>query len=215
MDRRPPLIVALLLSCLTACSTAQPAGRMPSPGASLPDGPAETVTASVTSSSACQVLRGPAEVPGDARLEPAGAGRHAVLVPRGFVAVVDVTPSAAPLQIRAGRLCSPTPAVVTGRRTSLVVSATWHGRGASRRLAVTPGSAARGWTGAAPYVLTALAKDHPEVLAPGMADQLRCHVMFAPSKGTWNLEPERPAVGWPALVASRCNPGMPRDVDGL
>lgn len=37
-------------------------------------------------------------------------------------------------------------------------------------------------------------------------DQLRCHAYFAPFKPRWNLEAWRPAVAWPALIATACNP---------
>ncbi|MFE3542862.1 DUF2599 domain-containing protein [Nocardia sp. NPDC059177] len=49
--------------------------------------------------------------------------------------------------------------------------------------------------------------------APGMYDQFRCHWvwarMVAPDKPSWNLEPWRPAVGYPATVSANCNPGGP------
>ncbi|WP_236565539.1 MULTISPECIES: DUF2599 domain-containing protein [Nocardia] len=49
--------------------------------------------------------------------------------------------------------------------------------------------------------------------APGMRDQFVCHWAWArlvqPDKPSWNLEPWRPAVGYPATVEARCNPGGP------
>ena len=36
--------------------------------------------------------------------------------------------------------------------------------------------------------------------------QLRCHAYFAPFKARWNLEAWRPAVAWPVLIATACNP---------
>ncbi|WP_330231259.1 DUF2599 domain-containing protein [Nocardia sp. NBC_00508] len=48
---------------------------------------------------------------------------------------------------------------------------------------------------------------------PGMRDQFLCHWAWArlvqPAKPSWNLEPWRPAVGYPATVEARCNPGGP------
>ncbi|MGK8524124.1 DUF2599 domain-containing protein [Nocardia asteroides] len=48
---------------------------------------------------------------------------------------------------------------------------------------------------------------------PGMRDQFLCHWAWArlvqPDKPSWNLEPWRPAVGYPATVEARCNPGGP------
>lgn len=49
--------------------------------------------------------------------------------------------------------------------------------------------------------------------SPGMFDQFRCHWvwarMVAPDKPSWNLEPWRPDVGYPATVSANCNPGGP------
>jgi hypothetical protein len=49
--------------------------------------------------------------------------------------------------------------------------------------------------------------------APGMRDQFICHWAWArlvqPNKPSWNLEPWRPAVGYPATVEAHCNPGGP------
>ncbi|WP_336082308.1 DUF2599 domain-containing protein [Nocardia sp. SSK8] len=49
--------------------------------------------------------------------------------------------------------------------------------------------------------------------SPGMFDQFRCHWvwarMVAPDKPSWNIEPWRPDVGYPATVAANCNPGGP------
>ncbi|NNH69107.1 DUF2599 domain-containing protein [Nocardia uniformis] len=48
---------------------------------------------------------------------------------------------------------------------------------------------------------------------PGMRDQFICHWDWAriamPDKPSWNLEPWRPVVGYPATVAALCNPGAP------
>ncbi|WP_028478009.1 DUF2599 domain-containing protein [Nocardia sp. CNY236] len=53
----------------------------------------------------------------------------------------------------------------------------------------------------------------PEADSPGMRDQFRCHWVWArlvqPDKPSWNLEPWRPAVGYPATVDAQCNPGGP------
>lgn len=43
----------------------------------------------------------------------------------------------------------------------------------------------------------------------GMQAQLTCHVLFAPTKDVWHLEPWRPVVGSTELLAARCNPGAP------
>ncbi|WP_040778107.1 DUF2599 domain-containing protein [Nocardia pneumoniae] len=68
-----------------------------------------------------------------------------------------------------------------------------------------PGSDERAWQ----EVLTLSA----DADAPGMRDQFLCHWAWArlvqPAKPSWNLEPWRPAVGYPATVEARCNPGGP------
>jgi hypothetical protein len=53
---------------------------------------------------------------------------------------------------------------------------------------------------------TAAAGAVPPPNARSLRDQLRCHALFAPFKPDWNLEVERPAVSWPALIATACNP---------
>lgn len=40
-----------------------------------------------------------------------------------------------------------------------------------------------------------------------MHHQFVCHVFYAIHRGTWNLEPTRPYVGWQETVDYRCNPG--------
>ncbi|MEV6390245.1 DUF2599 domain-containing protein [Nocardia xishanensis] len=68
-----------------------------------------------------------------------------------------------------------------------------------------PGSDERAWQ----EVLT----QSPDADAPGMRDQFLCHWDWArlvqPNKPSWNLEPWRPAVGYPATVQASCNPGGP------
>ena len=49
----------------------------------------------------------------------------------------------------------------------------------------------------------------PGADTPGMAEQFRCHVLFAPGKDVWHLEPWRPAVDGPEMIRTRCNPGAP------
>lgn len=47
----------------------------------------------------------------------------------------------------------------------------------------------------------------PDADTAGMREQFTCHVLFAPTKDVWHLEPWRPVVDGPQLVAARCNPG--------
>ncbi|WP_435300636.1 DUF2599 domain-containing protein [Timonella sp. A28] len=39
-----------------------------------------------------------------------------------------------------------------------------------------------------------------------MKKQFQCHVIGAPTKDTWNLEPWRPDGTLTAIMAARCNP---------
>lgn len=100
---------------------------------------------------------------------------------------------------------SPSPTVDRG---PALESATWGEDEGGRSLAVVP----------APWVRTAedfaavdqlwaeLVETYPEADSPGMYDQLVCHVVGAPEKDSWNLEPWRPDVGLPAVMRARCNP---------
>lgn len=116
--------------------------------------------------------------------------------------------------LRAGCLTVTWPgssAVVT--ETSPLVTARWVSRDGVRSLRVEPAKPVRDW--ATPVAVAAL---WAEVLhdvdgagVPGMRDQFACHAQFAPAKAAWYLEPDRPAVGWPATVAAGCNPGDVRD----
>lgn len=47
----------------------------------------------------------------------------------------------------------------------------------------------------------------PAADSPGMEEQFTCHLLFAPTKDVWHLEPWRPVVDGAELLASRCNPG--------
>jgi hypothetical protein len=44
----------------------------------------------------------------------------------------------------------------------------------------------------------------------GMINQLDCHVINFPDKPTWNLEPDRPYVGYADTWVAECNPSAPR-----
>lgn len=47
----------------------------------------------------------------------------------------------------------------------------------------------------------------PDADTDGMREQFACHVLFAPTKDVWHLEPWRPVVDGPQLLTARCNPG--------
>ncbi len=76
-----------------------------------------------------------------------------------------------------------------------------------RSLAVAPTDAVRAGGLASEELLWAeIVAQEPDADAPGVRDQLTCHVVGAPDKATWNLEPWRPDVGLLATLAARCNP---------
>lgn len=52
----------------------------------------------------------------------------------------------------------------------------------------------------------ALIAIEPRANVEGMRDQLACHLIGAPTKETWNLEPWRPAVGLRETMSNMCNP---------
>ncbi len=90
---------------------------------------------------------------------------------------------------------------------SALAGAAWGEREGGRSLAVSPTAWARtaGQAGEA-GVWVELVAAVPEADTPVMRDQLTCHVLGAPDKETWNLEPWRPDVGLLGILAAACNP---------
>jgi hypothetical protein len=84
--------------------------------------------------------------------------------------------------------------------------AEWGQREGGRSLAVEPTAWARD-AGQAGEVgtWTELVRAVPEADTQTMRDQLTCHVLGAPDKATWNLEPWRPDVGLLMTLAASCN----------
>jgi hypothetical protein len=100
---------------------------------------------------------------------------------------------------------------VSGRVTAQVgahalAGTDWGNREGGRSLAVEPTPWAR-HAGQAGEVgtWTELVRAVPEADSPTMRDQLTCHVLGAPDKATWNLEPWRPDIGLLRTLAARCN----------
>lgn len=76
-----------------------------------------------------------------------------------------------------------------------------------RSLAVVPATWARAGSLAAEELVWArLTAQEPEADVPTMRDQLACHVIGAPDKASWNLEPWRPDVGLIGMIGALCNP---------
>ena len=90
-----------------------------------------------------------------------------------------------------------------------VLDATWRDLAdeGGRSLAVEPTAwARRGSLAAEEAVWSALVAAEPEADAQNVRDQLTCHLIGAPDKATWNLEPWRPDVGLLETIAALCNP---------
>lgn len=43
----------------------------------------------------------------------------------------------------------------------------------------------------------------------GLINQLDCHILEYPDKPTWNIEPDRPYVGYDLTRQAQCNPSVP------
>ncbi len=91
--------------------------------------------------------------------------------------------------------------------TAALASATWGEAEGGRSLAVVPADWVRGGSLAAQQALSSqLQAAEPEAASSSMQAQLWCHVLGAPDKASWNLEPWRPDVGTGTMLATRCNP---------
>lgn len=116
-------------------------------------------------------------------------------------------PSAPPDDME--RTSSPASVCQSGR--PLIEDARWIDRDGRPSLEVTPTDLLRdcglaGLEDTAWAEVLALASDAD---SPGMAAQLTCHIVFAPGKDAWHLEPWRPVVDAGELLRTRCNPGGP------
>ena len=91
--------------------------------------------------------------------------------------------------------------------TAAGLVATWGEAEGGRSLAVDPTAWVRSGGDASERVgWAAVIAAQPDADTPGMHDQFTCHVLGAPDKATWNLEPWRPEVGLLATLVARCNP---------
>lgn len=96
--------------------------------------------------------------------------------------------------------------------TAAVGSATWGDADGGRSLLVVPAGWVRDGSLAAQQALVSqVAAAEPEAASASMQAQLWCHVLGAPDKRSWNVEPWRPEVSTATLLLTRCNP---TDVDG-
>lgn len=91
--------------------------------------------------------------------------------------------------------------------SSALLGTVWGDQEGGRSLSVSPTAWARaGSLAAQELVWSQLVTREPEADATTMHDQLLCHMLGAPTKDTWNLEPWRPEVDLVTLVATKCNP---------
>ncbi|GAA2721813.1 DUF2599 domain-containing protein [Cellulomonas aerilata] len=156
------------------------------------------------------VLAGPA----GATLEPQDDGSVVVLAADGaFLGGAGrplLGPGAAPARVTAeegGAVHLQGTGTITVRVAAhAVLDTDWGEREGGRSLAVEPSPWARtaGMAGEV-GVWAELVRAVPEADSPTMRDQLSCHVIGAPDKDTWNLEPWRPDVGLIMTLAASCN----------
>ncbi|UZN02603.1 DUF2599 domain-containing protein [Cellulomonas sp. S1-8] len=92
-----------------------------------------------------------------------------------------------------------------------VASATWgEADGGPSLLVVPAGWVRRGSLAAQQALVSQVAQTVPEAASASMQAQLWCHVLGAPDKASWDVEPWRPEVSTATMLLTRCNP---TDVD--
>ena len=92
---------------------------------------------------------------------------------------------------------------------TLIESVDWIQRDGAASLEVRPTATLRecGRFGASQEAWLEVLAIVPAAGTAGMREQFTCHVLFAPTKDVWHLEPWRPVVDGTQLVAAQCNPG--------
>lgn len=177
MSSRTRLVAAALAVGLAGCTSAQ--------YDAAPTGPVPPPTGSAP------------HAPGD----DAGASAREASPTSSPTSSTSSTPSRTP---------SPPPACPASGAVDDVV---WTTADGGRSLAVTPSQALRECGGVLVQV-DGIPPGWDEVLAlggeeadsPAMRQQFVCHLRFARTKATWNLEPWRPEVDEQTLLRTRCNP---------
>lgn len=97
--------------------------------------------------------------------------------------------------------------VVLWLTSSALLDAQWGDQEGGRSLSVTPTAWTRaGGLAEQDLAWAQLVGREPEADSTSMHDQLVCHMLGAPTKDTWNLEPWRPEVDLVTLVSTKCNP---------
>ncbi|ADG75806.1 Protein of unknown function DUF2599 [Cellulomonas flavigena DSM 20109] len=123
---------------------------------------------------------------------PVGAdGDPAVWRPHGDVLALDV--ATGPVSFVVG--------------TDALLSAVWGDADGGPSLLVSPQPwVRRGSTAAQHALVSQVQVAAPEAAAASMQAQLWCHLLGAPDKDSWNIEPWRPEVGTLTMLATGCNP---------
>ncbi|MCC2315871.1 DUF2599 domain-containing protein [Cellulomonas xiejunii] len=104
-------------------------------------------------------------------------------------------------------LDAPTSSVTFVVGLAALESATWGDADGGRSLLVVPADWVRRGSLAAQHALVSeLALAEPESGSASMQAQLWCHVLGAPEKASWNIEPWRPEVPTSTMLLTRCNP---------
>ncbi len=229
---RSPVAWLVTVCAVAACTASPPAPPSTATPATIPTSTTSTSTSpTMVSTPAWRVTRSgpdtayrldpappgvfavPAAPPAGATWRTAGSrawavGPAGVLAVRARPATVTLAADQSGLRAVVPAGSGPVTVEVTPR---LVESADWVTRNGERALRVEPTWAARGWFLGGAAVWQQVVAAAPAADTPGMADQLVCHVQFAPDKTAWFLEPRRPAVGYAATVAAGCNPGQVPD----
>ncbi|WP_256841040.1 DUF2599 domain-containing protein [Ornithinimicrobium cryptoxanthini] len=114
-------------------------------------------------------------------------------------------PSTHPAPEEASRTGAPSPC----ESEALIEAAAWIELDGRSSLEVRPTEVLRqcGLHGASEKAWPEVLELIPDADTDGMREQFTCHVLFAPTKDVWHLEPWRPVVDGPQLLAARCNPG--------
>ncbi len=104
-------------------------------------------------------------------------------------------------------LDAPTGSVTFVVGVAALESATWGDADGGRSLLVVPADWVRRGSLAAQRALASeLRLAVPESDSASMQAQLWCHVLGAPDKASWNIEPWRPEVPTSTMLLTRCNP---------
>lgn len=188
----------ILLIPLAACSTPEPGSESSTTGTAADGAPPETSTTGTDAQG--QASSGEGSSPEPAPSPTATGTSPTSSEPPSGSDPADTAPPPP--------TSTSTPASSCLGSEELIASAEWVQRDGRPALRVTPSEELRrcGLVGPADPAWAQLLEVAPDADTPGMAEQFECHVRFAPTQETWHLEPWRPAVEFPEMIRTRCNP---------